>query len=191
MPELDSRDNVTILLLEWRHGDQEALDRLLPIVYSELRRIARGRLRREPAGHTLQPTDLVHEAYLRLVKLDRITIEGRAHFFALAARLMRQVLVDHVRRKRAGKRGGAVTLLGLGDDVAQLPGEPVAVDVIALDRALDELAALEPRLARVVELRAFAGLTLQETAVALDVSHATVERDWAMARAWLYRRLTA
>jgi RNA polymerase sigma factor (TIGR02999 family) len=191
MPELDSRDNVTILLLEWRHGDQEALDRLLPIVYSELRRIARGRLRREPAGHTLQPTDLVHEAYLRLVKLDRITIEGRAHFFALAARLMRQVLVDHVRRKRAGKRGGAVALLGLGDDVAQLPGEPVAVDVIALDRALDELAALEPRLARVVELRAFAGLTLQETAVALDVSHATVERDWAMARAWLYRRLTA
>jgi RNA polymerase sigma factor (TIGR02999 family) len=191
MPELDSRDNVTILLLEWRHGDQEALDRLLPIVYSELRRIARGRLRREPAGHTLQPTDLVHEAYLRLVRLDRITIEGRAHFFALAARLMRQVLVDHVRRKRAGKRGGAVTLLGLGDDVAQLPGEPVAVDVIALDRALDELAALEPRLARVVELRAFAGLTLQETAVALDVSHATVERDWAMARAWLYRRLTA
>ena len=180
---------VTNLLLDWRGGNAAALDQLLPLVYNELRRVAQARLSQEPAGHTLQATALVHEAYVRLADLDRLTVNDRTHFFALAARLMRQILVDHARRKRSDKRGGGATLVTL--DGISAAAEAPAVDVIDLDRALDELTTFDERLARVVELKFFVGLTLEETAEALHVSHATVERDWATARAWLHRRLAA
>jgi RNA polymerase sigma factor (TIGR02999 family) len=180
---------VTDLLLDWRRGNPAALEQLLPLVYNELRRVAQARLRDEAAGHTLQATALVHEAYVRLVDLDRMTLTDRTHFFAMAARLMRQVLVDHARRKRADKRGGGATLVAL-DGASGVAAPEMAVDVVDLDRALDELGAFDERLAHVVELRYFVGLTLEETAEALKVSHATVERDWTAAKAWLYRRLS-
>jgi RNA polymerase sigma factor (TIGR02999 family) len=181
--------HVTRLLIDWRSGNQAALDELLPLVYNELRRLAQARLRNEPQGHTLQATALVHEAYVRLVDLDRLTLSDRTHFFAVAARMMRQVLVDHARRKRSDKRGGGATRLTLDGVSAAATAHPLDVDVIDLDSALVELAALDERMARVVELKFFVGLTLEETAEALAVSHATVERDWAVAKAWLFRRL--
>ena len=180
--------NVTELLAEWRRGDQAALERLIPIVYAELRRVASARLRNEAAHHTLQTTALVHEAYLRLVGLERMTLLNRTHFFAMAARLMREILVDHARRRDALKRGGGVTMTGLDEDHAG--ADSGIVDVLALDQALTELHALDPRLSRVVELRYFAGLSIAETADALDVSTATVERDWTVSKAWLLQRLT-
>ena len=181
--------DVTALLLQWREGDSTALDALIPIVYADLRRIARARLRGEPHGHPLQTTALVHEVYLRLVDVDGLTFENRAHFFALAARLMRQILVDHARRQRTAKRGGGDTMVTCADVLPAF--SPNLVDVIALDAALDGLARVEERLSRVVELKFFAGLTIDETAVALDVSPATIERDWAFAKAWLYQRLSS
>jgi RNA polymerase sigma factor (TIGR02999 family) len=180
--------DVTNLLVEWRRGDEAALERLIPIVYEELRRVARARLRSEGSDHTLQTTALVHEAYLRLVGLDRMTLQNRTHFFAMAARLMREILVDHARRKNAQKRGGGVTMLSLDDVAAGAENE--VVDVLALDQALTDLAALDDRLCRVVELRFFAGLSIAEAADALDVSSATVERDWTVAKAWLLQRLS-
>ncbi len=188
MRAADSGDqDVTNLLVEWRRGDEGALARLIPIVYGELRRVASARLRNEASDHTLQTTALVHEAYLRLVGLDRLTLHNRTHFFAMAARLMREILVDHARRKHALKRGGGVTVLGL-DDVAA-GGETAIVDVLALDEALTDLASFDQRVGRVVELRFFAGLSIAETAEALDISAATVERDWTIAKAWLLQRL--
>jgi len=184
---VSTRGPVTELLLEWRHGDKAALDRLLPLVYEELRRVARARLKGERGGHILQTTALVHEAYLRLVDLDRMTVQGRTHFFALAARLMREVLVDAARKRRADKRGGDVTIVGL--DLASPATPAKSVDVLALDEALGQLAAVDERLCRVVELRFFAGLSIDEAAEALEVSTATVERDWTVAKAWLYQRL--
>jgi len=181
--------DVTALLVQWREGDSAALDALIPIVYADLRRIARARLRGEPAGHPLQTTALVHEVYVRLVDVDRLTFENRAHFFALAARLMRQILVDHARRQRSAKRGGGDTMVTFADVLPAV--SPNIVDVIALDAALDGLARVEERLSRVVELKFFAGLTIDETAMALDVSPATIERDWAFAKAWLYQRLSS
>jgi RNA polymerase sigma factor (TIGR02999 family) len=180
--------NVTNLLVEWRRGDEAALERLIPIVYEELRRVARARLRGEGSDHTLQTTALVHEAYLRLVGLDRMTLQNRTHFFAMAARLMREILVDHARRKNAQKRGGGATLVTLEDVAAGAESE--VVDVLALDQALTDLTALDERLCRVVELRFFAGLSIAEAADALDVSTATVERDWTVAKAWLLQRLS-
>ena len=180
--------DVTALLIRWREGDGAALDALIPLVYAELRRVARARLRSERHAQSLQTTALVHEVYLRLVDIDRLTFESRAHFFAVAARLMRQILVDHARRRRAEKRGGGAGMLTL-EDVSPA-ASPNIVDVIALDVALDELARVEERLSRVVELKFFAGLTIDETAIALEVSPATVERDWAVAKAWLYERLS-
>jgi RNA polymerase sigma factor (TIGR02999 family) len=180
--------NVTELLAEWRRGDQAALERLIPLVYAELRRVASARLRNEAANHTLQTTALVHEAYLRLVGLERMTLQNRTHFFAMAARLMREILVDHARRRDALKRGGGVTMTGL--DEAHAGADSGIVDILALDQALTELHALDPRLCRVVELRYFAGLTIAETADALDVSSATVERDWTVSKAWLLQRLS-
>jgi RNA polymerase sigma factor (TIGR02999 family) len=180
---------ITNLLLDWRRGNRAALDQLLPLVYEELRRIAQARLRQEAVGHTIQATALVHEAYVRLVDLNRLSVTDRTHFFAIAARLMRQILVDHARRRLSDKRGGGQTLLtleGIYDAAAAAP----PVDLLDLDRALDELGTFDERLARVVELRFFVGLTLDEAAEALDVSHATIERDWAVAKAWLFRRLT-
>ena len=180
--------DVTNLLVEWRRGDEAALARLIPIVYDELHRVASARLRSERSDHTLQATALVHEAYLRLVGLDRMTLQNRTHFFAMAARLMREIVVDHARRKQALKRGGGATAVGL-DDVGE-GAENTIVDVLALDEALTDLAALDQRLCRVVELRFFAGLSIAETADALDVSSATVERDWTVAKAWLLQRLS-
>jgi RNA polymerase sigma factor (TIGR02999 family) len=185
--------SVTELLAEWRSGDAGALTRLIPLVYAELRRVASARLRHEAPNHTLQTTALVHEAYVRLVGLERMTLRDRVHFFAMAARLMREILVDHARRRDAQKRGGAITVLGL-DDVAAGAGagaENAMVDVLALDDALTELHALDERLCRVVELRYFAGLNIAETAAALDVSSATVERDWTVSKAWLLQRLSS
>ncbi|HVD78140.1 MAG TPA: sigma-70 family RNA polymerase sigma factor [Vicinamibacteria bacterium] len=182
--------DVTGLLLSWRQGDAAALHRLVPLVYEELRRVARGHLRREPPGHVLQATALVHEVFLRLVDVDRMTVTSRTHFFAMSARLMRQILVDHARRKRADKRGGGATVISL-DEVAPAAGQTSSVDVLALDEALDTLSSFDARQCRVVELRFFAGLNIPEVADALGVSTATVEREWAMAKAWLHQRLSA
>jgi len=181
--------DVTDLLLSWRQGDAAALDRLIPLVYDELRHVASRRLRGESPGHTLQATALVHEVYLRLVDVDRMTVTSRAHFLGVAATLMRQILVDHARRQRADKRGGGATLLRL-DEVSPAASAP-GVDVLALDEALDALSAIDSRQCRVVELRFFAGLKIDEVAEALDVSPATVEREWALAKAWLYRHLSS
>jgi RNA polymerase sigma factor (TIGR02999 family) len=189
MPPLSPPNDVTSLLIEWRRGDAAALERLLPLVYAELRTLARAHLRREQAGHSLQATALVHEVYLRLVDVNRLTVESRAHFMAISARLMRQILVDHARRRRAGKRGGAATLsLDVVSPTAARTG-PADVDVLALDLALEELASFDAQQCQVVELRFFAGLTIEETAQALDISTATVEREWVLAKAWLYQRL--
>ena len=180
--------DVTELLLSWRQGDAQAFDRLVPLVYDELRRVARRHLAREQAGHGLQATVLVHEVYLRLVDVDRLTLKNRVHFFAIAAKLMRQVLVDHARRQHAEKRGGQITMLSLEGISPAV--QPPTVDMLALDEALEALAALDARQAAVVELRFFAGLDINEAAEALDISTATVEREWAMAKAWLHRRLS-
>lgn len=181
-------DDVTELLLSWRQGDARALDRLVPLVYDELRRVARRHLQHEQTGHVLQATALVHEVYLRLVDVDRLTLKNRAHFFAVAAKLMRQILVDHARRQRAQKRGGSATMVSL--EGVSPAAQPPSVDVLALDEALEALSAIDARQASVVELRFFAGLDIDEAAHALEISTATVEREWVMAKAWLYRRLS-
>jgi RNA polymerase sigma factor (TIGR02999 family) len=181
--------DVTDLLLSWRQGDAAALDRLVPLVYDELRRVARRHLRGESPGHALQATALVHEVYLRLVDVDRMTLTNRAHFFGVAATLMRQIIVDYARRQRAHKRGGSVTVLSL--DEALPAAWTSSVDVLALDQALDALSVIDSRQCRVVELRFFAGLTIDEAATALGISPATVEREWALAKAWLFRQLSA
>jgi len=178
---------VTGLLIDWSKGDQQALDRLIPLVYNELKSIARRHLRRENSDHTLQSTALVHEAYLRLVDQNRVHWQNRAHFFAVAGQLIRRILVDHARRRLAGKRGGTLRRLTL-DEVASPSGSKV--DLLALDEALTHLSAMDAQQARVVELRYFAGLTVSESAEALGISPATVQRDWTTARAWLYRQLS-
>jgi RNA polymerase sigma factor (TIGR02999 family) len=177
------------MLLAWQQGDNEALVRLIPLVYEELRRVAHAHLRAEPAGHIFQTTALVHEAYLRLVDLNRVNLRDRGHLLALAARLMRQILVDQARRRNALKRGGGLRIVGQDDVVKGI--DPPAIDVLALNEALTELAALDERLGRVVEVKFFGGLTIEETAEALGVSPATAERDWTVARAWLYQRLAS
>ena len=183
-----SQPNVTELLLEWRQGDREALDRLTPLVYDELRRIAHRYVRLERQGHTLETTALVNEAYLRLAGQQQIDWENRAHFFAVTAQVMRHVLIDHARKRRYVKRGGPdaerVSL-----DAAAVMTYQRAAELVALSEALDELARLDERKARVVELRYFGGLSLEETADVLDVSVMTIRRDWRAAKAWLYRRM--
>jgi RNA polymerase sigma factor (TIGR02999 family) len=189
---LRSRDDVTALLIEWRQGDAAALERLVPLVYAELKRVAGAQLRHEQAGHSLQATALVHEVYLRLVNVDRMTFESRAHFMAVAARLMRQILVDRARRRFAGKRGGRATMVSLdGMAPAVHAVGPTNIDVLALDEALGELASFDAQQCRIVEMRFFAGLTIDEAAHALGISTATVEREWAVAKAWLYAQLSA
>jgi RNA polymerase sigma factor (TIGR02999 family) len=169
-------------------GEPNALDRLLPVVYQEMRRLAASYLRGEREGHTLQPTALAHEAYLRLLGQRHAEWQGRGHFLGVAARAMRSVLVDHARRRKAQKRGGGERPLALDTTMLVAGGTPVAFD--DLDRALLDLARLSERQARVVELRYFGGLTIEETAEVLEVSPVTVKRDWALARAWLYRELS-
>ena len=185
--------DVTGLLVAWSEGDAAALDALLPVVYAELRRQARRALRREAAGHTLQPTALVHEAYLKLVDQRPSRLHGRAQFYGVAARCMRQVLVEAARTRRAAKRGGGAHPITLADAeelaAPATAGEAVGEDVLALDAALTRLAELDPDQARVVELRYFAGLTLDDTAATLGISPATVSREWTVARRWLRREL--
>jgi RNA polymerase sigma factor (TIGR02999 family) len=191
---LPSRD-LTTLLRAWGRGEQAALDELLPLVYAELRRQAARHLRMQPQGHTLQTTALVHEVYLRLIDSDGADWQSRAHFFGVAARAMRSILVDYARARRAAKRGGgarALTLSAADAAGASTPEAPESeVDVVALDEALARLAGLDHRQARVVELRYFGGMSIEETAHALGVSHATVEREWRTARLWLRRELRA
>ncbi len=188
--ESSLRVETTALLETWEHTGEDAWQRLLPIVYDELRGIARRQLRRERGDLTLETTALVHEAYLRLVDDARVTSKGRSYFFAAAARAMRQVLVDHARRRNAQKRGTGLAPLTLSQavDVAA-DTDRFATDMLELDRALEELSALNPRQARVVECRFFAGMSVESTAEALVVSERTVKNDWALARAWLHRRL--
>src|SRR5512135_2443203 len=178
---------VTRLLLDWSRGERSALDALVPHVYGELRRQADRYLRGQRAGHTLQATALVHEAFLRLVDQTHVSFKDRALFFAVASRAMRQILVDHSRRRHAGKRGGDATRLVLEDGTASV--EPRGVDLMALDGALARLEELDPGQARLVELRFFGGLTVEETAVVLGCSPATVKRSWNSARAWLFGEL--
>lgn len=178
---------VTMLLGRWRGGDRQALDLLIPLVYEELKRIAQHYLRSERSGHTLQSTALVHEAYVRLINQDLPQWQNRAHFFAVAAQLMRQILVDHARAYRADKRGGGVCKLALED--AQEDAQPMDVDIVALDDALKTLSTMDPQQGKVVELKFFAGLSNEDTAEALGISSSTVKRDWITARAWLYREL--
>lgn len=187
MLQRGSSDQVTELLVRWRGGDKAALDDLLPLVYAELRRIARHYLNNERSDHTLQSTALVHEAYVRLAKQQLPEWQNRAHFFAVAAQLMRQILVDHARSHRASKRGGEAYKLAL--DEAEEKAQPVDVDIVALDDALKSLAELDSQQSRVVELKFFGGLSTEETAEVLGVSPSTVKRDWVTARAWLYREL--
>jgi RNA polymerase sigma factor (TIGR02999 family) len=183
-----SATGVTQLLLDWGRGDRSALDRLMPLVYTELRALAERSLRHEPSGHTLQGTALVHEAYLKLVDQRQVRWQDRAHFFAVAAQLMRRILVDHARRHGAAKRGRGRPTLPLEE--AEVPAAPTPlIDWLALDEALDRLAALDARQARIVELRFFGGLTIEETAEVLQISQATVKNEWSLARAWLYREL--
>lgn len=179
---------VTKLLIDWGNGDHAALDRLMPLVYSELRRVAQNQLRLENPGHTLQPTALVHEAYLRLVDQQSTEWRNRAQFFAIAAQLIRRVLIDHARQRHASKRGGMALHLEIDDSIASPQAD--VVDALALDQALEDLAILDPQQARVVELRFYGGLSIEETAETLGISEATVSRDWVTARAWLYHRLT-
>lgn len=180
--------DVTSLLLAYREGDREAYDRLLPLVYDDLRRIARGHLRRQRSGHTLGTTGIVHEAYLKLVDPKSATYQDRNHFLAVAARAMRQVIISYARRHSAGKRGGGERALPLEE--RDIPVEGQADTILAVDQALARLEEVEPRLARVVECRFFAGLDEQETAEALGVSARTVQRDWMRARAWLKEELS-
>ncbi|HET8760372.1 MAG TPA: sigma-70 family RNA polymerase sigma factor [Nitrospiria bacterium] len=177
---------LTNLLAEWGRGSQSALDRLLPYVYDELRTLARSYLRRERPDHTVQTGTLVHEAFVRLFEGQRIAWEGRTHFFGIAARLMRQVLVDHARTRDAVKRGAGKADEPLSSALS-VAVQMMDVSVLALDRALDELAAIDPDQARVVELRFFGGLTVDETADVMGMSAGTVKREWTMARAWLRR----
>jgi RNA polymerase sigma-70 factor, ECF subfamily len=180
--------DVTELLRAWREGDKSALDRLTPIVYQDLRRLARRHLLAERAGHTLQTTALVNEAYMRLVDYRRMQWQDRAHLLAVSAQLMRRILVEHARRRNQ-KRGGAMRHISL--EQAPEVGSTRSKDVIALDEALNELARMDARKARVVELRYFGGLSVAETAEALSISVPTVMRDWSTAKAWLYRELGA
>ncbi|HTM00028.1 MAG TPA: sigma-70 family RNA polymerase sigma factor [Candidatus Omnitrophota bacterium] len=185
-----SPSEVTQTFLRWRQGDASALHALLPLVYEEMRRLAGAYLRDESAGHTLQPTALAHEAYLRLLDQRHVSWQNRAHFMGLAAQAMRRILIDHARRRGAQKRGGDAVHVTLEDSDAIAAGdEPLGVAAEDLNDALDRLAALDERQARVVELRFFTGLSVEETAEVLGVSPATVKRDWTLARAWLHREL--
>jgi len=179
---------VTGLLRAWGRGEIEAREKLMPLVYEELRSRAAAYLHRERADHTLQPTALIHETYLRLVGQERVAWRNRAHFFGIAAQMMRRILVDHARGYRRGKRFGAAVRVTLDERVGT--ADPRDCEMLLLDQALNELAAIDPHLARIVELRYFGGLTEGEVASVLDVSRSTVTRDWNIARGWLYRRIT-
>ena len=180
--------DVTQLLQQWSNGQEQALDRLLPQIHDELRKLAGSYLRRERPDHTLQPTALVNEAFLKLVDQRRVKWQNRAHFFGIAAQAMRRILVDHARAHAASKRGGAMRKVPL-DDAIMMIGGVADVDLLALDQALTRLAAMDPQQSRIVELRFFGGLTTEETAEVMHISPATIGRDWRMAKAWLSAEL--
>ncbi len=186
--EREPERHVTDLLLDWSQGDKQALDRLMPLVTDELRRMARGFLRREAPGHTLQPTALVNELYMRLVDRRRVSWQNRAQFFGFAAAVMRRILVDHARARRVAKRGAGALTLAFDESLGAGAASNL-LDVLALDQVLDGLSALDERQGRLVELRVFGGLTISEAAEVLGVGEATVSRDWASARAFLHREL--
>jgi RNA polymerase sigma factor (TIGR02999 family) len=185
---MQTPESITQLLVDWSYGDQKALDRLMPLVYSELHRLASNYLRRERPSHTLQPTALVNEAYLKLIDQKNAKWQNRAQFYGVAAQLMRRILVDHARQHQAAKRGGSDQQRLSITSAERLVQQP-EVDLLALNEALEELATLDPQQERIVELRFFGGLSIEETAEVLGIGHATVERDWKMARAWLRRKL--
>ena len=186
---MDASGGVTQLLVDWSNGDQAALQKLLPLVNVELRRVAGRYMRKEAHGHTLQTSALVNEAYLRLVDQKKVRWQNRAQFFGIAAQLMRRILIDHARRHRYAKRGGAARRVTL--DEGAIVAEARAVELLALDHALERLAVLDARKGRVVELRFFGGLSLDETAEVMGISSPTVQREWRTAKAWLHRTLTA
>lgn len=188
MPSVDT-DQISLLLERAGKGDRGALDELIPLVYDELRRIASRYVRKERSGQDLQVTALVNEAYIRLIGQRDVTWQNRSHFFGVAANMMRRILVDHARTAKADKRGGGVACVSLNDE--NVPVHQRSADIVALDDALGRLANRDPKLARLVELRYFAGLTTKEVADVLGVSVSTVEREWVAARAWLYRAMTA
>lgn len=190
MTDALSAADVTGLLVQWSRGDPEALERLMPAIYAECRRIAARQLQHERPDHTLDPTALVHELYLRLVDQRSATWENRAQFFGIAAQLMRRILVDHARARQTAKRGGSALLVSL-DAAADTPNESRAEDVLAIDEALHRLTALDADQVRIIELRFFAGLTVEETAHVVGRSPRTVKREWRLAKAWLYRELEA
>ena len=183
-----SPEEITGLLLDWGNGDRAALDRVIPVVYQELRRLAHRQVRRERAGDSMQTTALINEAYLRLVDYARVRPRDRAHFFAIAAQAMRRILIERARSRRSAKRGSGAPKLSL-DEVADVSAERAA-DLVALDDALTQLAAIDPRKSRLVELKYFGGLTDEEAAEVLEVSTATVERDWRTAKIWLHREIS-
>jgi RNA polymerase sigma factor (TIGR02999 family) len=186
-PGEPAAEDISTLLRAWSDGDQSALERLTPVVYGELHRLARRYMKGERSGHSLQTTALVNEAYMRLVDYERMQWQNRAHFFAVSAQLMRRILVEHARRHNL-KRGGGVPHVSL-DEASMVDGDPDA-DLVALDDAMNGLARIDPRKVQVVEMRFFGGLSVEETAEVLKVSPVTVKRDWRAARAWLYRELT-
>jgi|ERR1051326_307003 RNA polymerase sigma factor (TIGR02999 family) len=179
---------VTQLLIQWSNGDRAALDKLMPLIYEELRRLARHYMRRERSGHTLQTTALVNEAYLRLINRKHVHWQNRAHFFAIAAQLMRSILVDHARSHAYAKRGGGAHKIAL--DEVMVISQQRAAEVVALDEALKQMAEIDPQQARIVELRFFGGLTIEEAAEVMGLSPATIKREWATAKAWLYHELS-
>lgn len=184
----ESSTSITKLLFRWREGDRDSLQQLMLLVYDELRRLARHYLRQERIDHTLQSAALVHEAYLRLAGENPPEWQNRAHFFGIAANVMRRILVEHARGHNRAKRGGGALCLSLDETVAF--SHQVDIDILELDRALSELAELDEQQSRIVELRFFAGLTIEDTSEVLGISPATVKRDWVTARAWLYRAMT-
>jgi len=184
---MESANQVTELLVDWGNGNETAFDGLFAVVYDELRRLASGYMRRERSDHTLQTTALVHEAYLKLVRQSDSPLQSRIHFFAVAAKVMRQILIDHARARQYEKRGGGEQRISL--DEAAIISDDRAEELVALDEALTELAEIDKRQSQIVEMRYFAGLTIAETGAFLKVSPDTVTRDWNMAKAWLYRRL--
>jgi RNA polymerase sigma factor (TIGR02999 family) len=187
MPETEQPADVTALLVNWSQGDRHALDELMPLVYGELRRLAGSYLRRERAGHTLQGTAIVHEAFLRLVNQNDVQWKSRAHFYGIAAQMIRRILVDHARSQQAAKRGAGAIRIELDEGMAVSASQEV--DLVGLDSALEKLAALDERQSRIVELRFFTGLSVEETAEVMALSPATIKREWSSARAWLFREI--
>ena len=185
----ETQTQITQLLKQWNGGDQQALETLMPLVYSELKRLAGSYLRRERPDHTLQSAALVNEAYLRLVNQNEVQWQNKAHFFGIAAQMMRRILVDHARNHKAAKRGAGMPLLELDEAVAQAQNQ--SINLRGLDEALERLAKIDEQQSKIVELRFFGGLSIEDTSMVLGISAATVKRDWAAARAWLYREVSA